>query len=267
MSRAHLEPGSARTPPGKGSAPPGRQQRRGVGGGLVNFARSPSPSRALLASCLCSWRAAPQPRSPRSSGRALVGERADPRARRSKQGSATPSSAAPRARISLPVSGRSETRAVTRPKSDSAVGPISRRPGSRGGGAEAGRGPRGAGSLREAQPRGGLAGGGEVELPWRRAGANRVRMAVSPARRPMAERGGVPGPGVYPTSHGWLILVVGSTPGRRRSPWTCGQRSGALLEGSPEKQGIAGHRAVPKCVFSPLTPFTQDRDSSVPSNN
>lgn len=100
-----------------------------------------------------------------------------------------PSTTAPRALISLPVSGRSETRAVTRPESDSEAGPILRRPGSRGGGAEAGRGPCGVGSLREAQPRGGPAGGGEVAGPGgaRRAGATGSR-AVRPAWRPGVKR-------------------------------------------------------------------------------
>lgn len=71
---------------------------------------------------------------------AQLGERADPRASGREQDSTMPSTAAPRALPPLPVSGRSETRAVTRPESDGAAGPIARGSGSRGGGAEAGRG-------------------------------------------------------------------------------------------------------------------------------
>lgn len=67
---------------------------------------------------------------------------------------------------------------MTRPESDGAGGPITHRLGTRGGGAEAGRGPRGAGSLREAQPRGGPAGGGEV------AGLGGARPAGAAAGRP-----------------------------------------------------------------------------------
>lgn len=77
-----------------------------------------------------------------------------------------------RALIALPVSRRLEMRAVTRPESDSASGPISRLPGSRGGGAEAGRGPRRAGSLREAQPRRGPAEAGRSQLPTEREGGS-----------------------------------------------------------------------------------------------
>lgn len=96
---------------------------------------------------------------------AQLGERADPRASGREQDSTMPSTAAPRALPPLPVSGRSETRAVTRPESDGAAGPIARGSGSRGGGAEAGRGAVQGGELREAQPRRGPAGGGEVAGP------------------------------------------------------------------------------------------------------
>ncbi|XP_066104626.1 collagen alpha-2(I) chain-like [Saccopteryx bilineata] len=96
-----------------------------------------------------------------------------------------PSAAAPRAPTPLPVSRRSETGAVTRPKSDGASGPITRRSGALGGGDEAGRGPRGAGSLREAQPLGGPARGREVAGPRgvRRTAAV-VGSEVRPGRRP-----------------------------------------------------------------------------------
>lgn len=130
-----------------------------------------------------------QPGCPAVPAVTQVGECSHPRVSQSGQGSTMPSTTAPRALISLPVSGRSETRAVTRPESDSAAGPILRRPGSRGGGAEAGRGPCEAGSLREAQPRGGPAGGGEVAGPGgaRRAAATASR-AVRPAWRPWVKR-------------------------------------------------------------------------------
>lgn len=98
-----------------------------------------------------------------------------------------PSTAAPRAVTPLPVSGRLETGAVTRPESDGATGPITCRSGSLGGGAEAGRGPGGAESLREAQARGGPAGGGEVDGP---GGARRAGAVVGREVRPAAEAQG-----------------------------------------------------------------------------
>lgn len=94
---------------------------------------------------------------------ARLGGRAEPRASGSEQDDSTvPSAAAPRALTPLPVFERSETGAVTRPENDGMAGPIKRCSGSLGGGAEAGRLPRGAGSLREALPRGGPAEGGKV---------------------------------------------------------------------------------------------------------
>lgn len=112
-----------------------------------------------------------------------------------------PSAAAPRALIPLRVSGRSETGAVTRPESDGMARPITRRSGLLGGGAEAGRRPRRAGSLREAQPRRGPAGGGKVAGP---GGAGQAGAVQAPDARRRAEGSGsrvypalaaVPGPG------------------------------------------------------------------------
>lgn len=157
MSRAHLEQGGVRAPPGEGSAPLGSSGAAWVGGSSTSPALHLRAGPAASASQAAAERAARRPRSPVA---AQLGERADPRATRSEQDSTTPSTAAPLALLPLPVSGRSETRAVTRPESDGAAGPITRRSGARGGGAGAGRGPRGAGSLRESQAPGGPAGGG-----------------------------------------------------------------------------------------------------------
>ena len=164
---------------------------------------------------------------------------------------------------------------MTRPESDGAAGPITHRSGSRGGGAEAGRGPRGAGSLREAQPRGGPAGGGEV------AGLGGARLAGVAAgwpSRPAPEargagkrvgREGFRGRGVYPARS--------SGPGRRGSLASSG-RGGARtdagppcgpsdpppratpgpLRGVPGRPRLAENRPTPGCserVFSPVPSF------------
>lgn len=202
MSRAHLEQGRVRAPPGLGSAPRGRRGATWVG----SSSTSPSPHLgARLAVSASQAAVSVQPGSPAAWGAAPLGERADPRASGSEQDSTMPSAAAPRALTPLPVSGRSETGAVTRPESDGMAGPIKRRSGSLGGGAEAGREPRGAGSLREAQPRGGPAEGGKVVCPGgaRLAGAAAGR-AVTAATE--AQSGGARGRRVYP--------ALASGPGR-----------------------------------------------------
>lgn len=198
MSRAHLEQGRVRAPPGEGSAP------RGWRGAVWVWGSSTSSSPHLgarLAVSASQAAASVQPGSPAALGAALLDERADPRASWSEQGSTMPSAAAPRALIPLRVSGRSETGAVTRPESDGMARPITRRSGLLGGGAEAGRRPRRAGSLREAQPRRGPAGGGKVAGP---GGAGQAGAVQAPDARRRAEGSGsrvypalaaVPGPG------------------------------------------------------------------------
>lgn len=158
MSRAHLEQGRVRAPPGEGSAPRGRRGAMWGGGSST----SPTPHvGARLAVSVTQAAVSVQRGSPAAWCAARLGERADPRASGSEQASTVPSAAAPRALTPLPVFERSETGAVTRPENDGMAGPIKRCSGSLGGGAEAGRLPRGAGSLREALPRGGPGGGQE----------------------------------------------------------------------------------------------------------
>ena len=140
-----------------------------MGRGPVNFALSPSRTGTSClcfsgGGCACSP-AALQPGSPAAAVAARIGERADPRANDSERDCTLPAAAALRALTPLPVSPRSETGAVTLPESDGAAGPITPRSGSLGGGAAARRGPSRAGSLREAQPPGGPAGGGEGAGP------------------------------------------------------------------------------------------------------
>lgn len=121
MSRAHLAQGRVRAPPGQGSAPRGRRGATWVG----SSSTSPSPHLgARLAVSASQAAVGVQPGSPAAWGAAPLGERADPRASGSEQASTMPSAAAPRALTPLPVSGRSETGAVTRPESDGMAGPI-----------------------------------------------------------------------------------------------------------------------------------------------
>lgn len=263
MSCAHLEQGRVRAPSGEGSAPLGR---RGAarGRGLVNSASSASRSwdeRRLLPR----RRLSAQPGRPAAPAAAPQGWRADLRASGSEQGCTTPSAAAPRALTPLPVSGLSETRAVTRPESDGAAGPIMHRSGPRGGGAEAG-------SLREAQPRGGPAGGGEV------AGLRGARLARAAAGRPcgtaLEARGaregvGARGQGGHPARS--------SGPGRRGSlgsnvrggvrtdarpsclaPGPAPRATRGPLRRVPGSVGLAKNRPTLGCserVFSPVPSF------------
>lgn len=165
---------------------------------------------------------------------------------------------------------------MTRPESDGAAGPITSGSGSRGGGAEAGRGQRREWSLREAQPRRGPAGGWEVAGP---GGARRVSVAAGRVARPAAEaKGGRrrAGPGVgeliplrprarVPGAVG--LELLGEAPGLMRDlpavPSDLRLAVRGLPGGGPRKTGSC--RELPDCydvrLFSSYPPFTQGRDS------
>lgn len=174
----------------RGERPSGQEARR-VGGGLVKFAPCASWTGT---SCLCfpggGGAGSPAARRP---DRRSASSCADPRAPGNAPCRPLPSAAAPRALPPLPGSRRSETGAGPRPQSDGAAGPIARGSGALGGGAEAGRGPGGVGSLREALPRGGPAGGrrggpGSPEARGRRE--RRWGASADPRRTPVEPGGG-----------------------------------------------------------------------------
>lgn len=244
MSRAHLEQGRVQAPPGDSGAPPGKRGARWAGGSSTSLSRHRGARLAVSASQAA---VSVQPGSPAAWGTAPRGECADPRARGREQDSTMPSAAAPRALTPLPVSGRSETGAGTRPESDGMAGPIKGRSGSPGGGAGAGE-PRWAGSLREAQPLGGPAEGWKVVCPEARGWLERPRGGLSePRRRPgergARQRGGARGRGVCPAlasgpgPRGRAVVL--ELPRRRLSrPWT--PTPGAHSDPCRAKWGLPG---------------------------
>lgn len=234
---------------------------------------SPSPHLgARLAFSASQAAVSVQPGSPAAQGAALLDERADLRASWSEQGSTMPSAAAPRALTPLRVSGRSETGAVTCPESDGMAGPITRRSGLLGGGAEAGRRPRRAGSLREAQPPRGPAGGGKVAGP---GGAKRAGAVEAPdARRCAGLRVGafiprwplsrVPGGGGSPVAEEAPELTRNPSVASldlclaQRGPIQCARSRGAPGKGKISRR-ITGHWIVRKHVVSRITFFPHCR--------
>lgn len=253
MSRAHLEQGRVRAPPGEGSAPRGGKGAAWVGG-TRQLGPRPIVDRDSLP-LLPRRRRSVQPAAPMAAPLARAPTRGRPGARRAAR---CPPPRPREHRHRGPAPGRSETGAGTRPESDGAAGPIARRSGSLGGGAEAARGPGGAGSLREALPRGGPAGGGEVPGPQgaRPAGAKPGREGGPAAEARGARRRAGPGR-LHPTPAsgpgGWGFPPASSErfPGGRgtsrahlgpaRSPGGLaprGCRRGQGLRGNPGPRGL-----------------------------